>query len=348
MRRLDQSFARALLKWYDAHRRQLPWRASRGRLPNPYHVLVSEAMLQQTQVTTVLPYYRRFTQRFHSLAKLADAPLHDVLCMWQGLGYYARARNLRAAAKIIQRDFGGRVPRDVATLRTLPGIGRYTAGAIASLAFDQPAAILDGNVARVLCRLDRILSSPKNAGTRERLWRRAETILPRNRAGDFNSALMDLGATVCLPRSPDCPNCPVRSHCAAFATRDQDRIPRRAKSKATPLVQRRTLCIRRVCQGGEHWLIEQRPHTGRWAGLWQFVTRPINGPIQSKKVGTIRHALTHRQYEFDVRLIDANQLTKMNNVLDPARATAWATLDQLSNYPLPRPQQRVAELLRDR
>jgi A/G-specific adenine glycosylase len=212
-------FARRLLAWYDGAQRRLPWRVDdrSGRAPNPYHVLVSEAMLQQTQVATVIPYFNRFIERFPTLADLAAADEQDVLRLWQGLGYYTRARNLRAAARAVASEYGGELPRRRDDLLKLPGVGRYTAGAVASIAFDTRAPILDGNVARVLCRVDRIETDPRERATQDLLWRRAEQILPRKRVGAFNTALMELGATVCIPRSPQCLICPVRRHCEAHA-----------------------------------------------------------------------------------------------------------------------------------
>src|SRR5688572_3923564 len=204
------SFARRLLAWYDRHRRDLPWRPDpkTGRpAPEPYHVLVSEAMLQQTQVATVIPYYHRFLARFPTVSDLANAPEQDVLRGWQGLGYYSRARNLQAAARAIVNEHGGELPRTIEDLLALPGVGRYTAGAVASIAFDVKAPIVDGNVARVLCRVDRIETDPRDRTTQQLLWRRAEEVLPKKRVGDFNSALMELGATVCTPKSPQCLIC---------------------------------------------------------------------------------------------------------------------------------------------
>ncbi len=207
-------FQRKLLRWYDKERRDLPWRLPRtscatSRL-NPYHVLVSEAMLQQTQVATVIPYYQRFLDQFPSIAELACADEHDVLRLWQGLGYYSRARNLHAAAKRIANELGGTFPDTVESLLELPGVGRYTAGAVASIAFDRRAPILDGNVVRVLCRIDKVEGDPREKNTQAGLWTRAEEILPAKRPGDFNSALMELGATICTPRNPRCLFCPVR------------------------------------------------------------------------------------------------------------------------------------------
>ena len=213
------TFSKRLLRWYDAHRRDLPWRIKNGSREtlDPYRVLVSEAMLQQTQVATVIPYFDRFIGRFPTFRALADADEQDVLRLWQGLGYYSRARNLHAAAKRIVREFGGEMPRTAEALRQLPGVGRYTAGAVASIAFDCPAPIVDGNVARVLCRIDRIESDPRtDKPTLEEIWRRAEQILPAARCGDFNSALMELGATVCTPRNPKCLICPMKKGCRTY------------------------------------------------------------------------------------------------------------------------------------
>src|SRR5262245_51351753 len=191
------AISRALIRWYDINRRDLPWRAARGSRPDPYHVLVSEAMLQQTQVKTVIPYFRRFIRKLPSIKHLARADEQLVLRLWQGLGYYSRARNLRRAAQTIVQEYDGKIPADVEALLELPGIGRYTAGAIASLAYDVPAPIVDGNVARVLCRFDAIETPPSDRATQKLLWERAADLVPRRRAGDFNSALMELGATVC-------------------------------------------------------------------------------------------------------------------------------------------------------
>lgn len=343
-------FARRLLAWYNGAQRRLPWRVDdrSGTAPNPYHVLVSEAMLQQTQVATVIPYFNRFIERFPKLTDLAAADEQDVLRAWQGLGYYSRARNLRAAAQTVVAQYGGDLPRERDELLKLPGVGRYTAGAVASIAFDRRAAILDGNVARVLCRIDRIEADPRERATQELLWRRAEEILPRKRVGTFNTALMELGATVCIPRSPQCLICPVRQDCEAYAGGVQEKIPAPRKARPTPLLRRATFCIRR----GDRFLLEQRPARGRWAGMWQFVTVPVEPsadrpalPVRTtepRALGIVTHCLTHRRYHFDVFFCDANGT---DDLTDNA-PRAWVTLDGLSDYPLPRPHLRVAEMLR--
>jgi A/G-specific adenine glycosylase len=348
-------FQRRLLRWYDGHRRDLPWRlplnSSAGDAAlDPYHVLVSEAMLQQTQVATVIPYFRSFLEKFPTLPALANADLQEVLRAWQGLGYYSRARNLQKAAMKILTDFDGHVPSDVEQLLELPGVGRYTAGAVASLAFGNRAPILDGNVARVLCRLDAVKEDPRELVTRELLWVRAEEILPRKRVGDFNSALMELGALICTPRSPRCLLCPLNKQCSAYAAGISEQIPPPKKAKPIPLIQRWTFCIR----SENRYLIEQRPASGRWAGMWQFVTieptkkRPSVDLIRSqfslrtsmpKPIGTVEHALTHRRYHFHIFLCD------LIGPVESPPPRKWVTLKEIVKHPLPRPQVKIIDLL---
>lgn len=339
-----ETFRTRLLAWYDVHRRDLPWRtaAPAGR-PPPYHVLVSEAMLQQTQVATVIPYFHRFISRFPTLEALAAADEQEVLRLWQGLGYYSRARNLLAAARTVMEKHGGHLPADLQLLHGLPGVGRYTAGAIASIAFDIPAPILDGNVVRVIARLDQLEADPRQRLVQLELWRRAEELVPRKRAGDFNSALMELGATVCVPRTPRCLVCPVRAHCQASASGVEQRIPPPRKAKPTPLVRRHVFCIERDGK----WLIEQRPPKGRWAGLWQFITREADSHSDSAGLtllGHVRHALTHRRYTFDVYQT-ANATPPPSPAAGEDKPTAWVTLTELDAYPLSRPHLIIRDML---
>ncbi len=352
MRGLAASFATKLLRWYDRNRRDLPWRVpvDAKQPPDPYRVMISEAMLQQTQVAAVIPYFLRFLEQFPTVFDLAKAEDQEVLRLWQGLGYYSRARNLHAAAKRIVDEHAGKIPRSPDVLLSLPGVGKYTAGAIASIAFDCRAPILDGNVIRVLCRLDRIESDPRSTETQKRLWQRAEEILPKRRCGDFNSALMELGATICTPRSPKCLLCPVRDHCQAQAASVQEQIPAPRKATPTPLFHRKILCIRH----GNSFLIEQRPPKGRWAGMWQFVT--LDGEVKTtptylkkhfamnlsvvRSLGQVTHALTHRRYQFEAFICDVRR-----NGKDPL-PRRWATLDQLDAFPLPLPHLKVAQMLR--
>jgi len=363
-------FARSLLHWFRRDRRDLPCRAAIGSQlkPDPYFVLVSEAMLQQTQVATVIPFFLRFINRFPTLEILAAADEQEVLRLWQGLGYYSRARNLHAAAKSVVATLGGQIPRTRDDLQKLPGVGRYTAGAVASIAFDCRAPILDGNVIRVLCRLDRIKSDPREKSTQQLLWQRAEEILPRKHCGDFNSALMELGATICTPRAPKCLLCPVRKHCEAQAAGEQEQIPAPRKAKPSPLLRRNIFCIR---QSDGRYLIEQRPAKGRWAGMWQFTTLDagvaatpaslrkllgisIKPPLRN--LGRVTHSLTHRRYEFDVFLATASTNGSQvgssggssegsSDGLNEGSHRRWVLPKEFNYYPLPGPHVKVASML---
>ncbi|HET7903271.1 MAG TPA: A/G-specific adenine glycosylase, partial [Candidatus Eisenbacteria bacterium] len=217
----DRARRAALLRWYGRNRRDLPWRRAR----DPYAIWVSEIMLQQTRVETVVPYYERFLERFPTLHALARSSESSVLAAWSGLGYYRRARNLRDAASLVARDHGGAIPRDPAALRALPGIGAYTAAAIASIAFDRPAAAVDGNVVRVIARWDGRRGRRDDAALRRAVTARAESLAPGARPGDWTQALMELGATLCLPRDPLCERCPVARWCRARRGGRPDRYP---------------------------------------------------------------------------------------------------------------------------
>jgi A/G-specific adenine glycosylase len=242
----------------------MPWRARAPRRPNAYHVLVSELMLQQTQVATVDAYFRRFVRRFPTVGALAKAPEQDVLRLWQGLGYYRRARYLHAAARQIVGQFGGRVPDSVEELRGLPGVGRYTAGAVASIAFGHRAAAVDGNVARVLARWFAIRRAIDQPAARAQLWELAETTLPARRAGDFNQALMDLGATVCLPRRPRCDVCPMVALCRAKVLGQAEELPLRQVRRAPRAVEQQVLAVMRRGRV----MLSRRDDRGMWAGMW--------------------------------------------------------------------------------
>jgi A/G-specific adenine glycosylase len=299
------------LDWYDRYRRDLPWRATR----DPYAIWISEAMLQQTRVETVIPYYQRFIERFPDVAALASADLDDVLGVWQGLGYYSRARNLRAAARVLVDDFGGEIPDDVEGLRRLPGVGRYTAGAVASIAFDRPEPVVDGNVARVLTRLRGIREDVKRADVARRLWDEAGELARGPRPGDLNQALMELGARVCTPRSPSCPACPLRRHCDAHREGDAAELPvlaRRAEPRlmeaAAALVLRRgrALAVRRPPEGllGGLWELpggelvrRERPGTGLVRALRERVGLAVE---RSERAGVVEHGFTHRRLRLHV------------------------------------------------
>lgn len=254
---------RRLLAWYARNKRALPWRRDARA---PYRVWIAETLLQQTQVATVIPYYERFLARFPNVRALASASLDEVLKVWEGAGYYARARNLHRAAQEIVARFDGEIPSTVEELRTLPGIGRYTAGAIASIAFGRDAPVVDGNVARVLCRYFNIAAAPQQARTQKDLWQLAETLVPRGRAGAFNQALMELGATICAPRAPQCAGCPLARGCAARQWNLQDKLPTKRAPKKLPHHQ---VAVGIIWKRGKI-LIAQRPAEKLLGGLWEF------------------------------------------------------------------------------
>ncbi|GAB4520123.1 MAG: A/G-specific adenine glycosylase [Anaerolineae bacterium] len=258
----SRQIAESLLNWAKDHPRDLPWRRDR----TPYATWISEVMLQQTQVATAIPYFTRWMQRFPDISSLAAASLDDVLKAWEGLGYYARARHLHQAARLIVERHGGRIPDRRDALLALPGIGPYTAGAILSLAYGKDEPLLDGNVRRVLCRIFDIDDDPSKASTERRLWDLATQLLPPGRAGEFNEALMDLGATVCTPRAPNCEECPVRPWCLAADRGTQEARPARRRRRTIPHYQVTAAIIWRDGQV----LIAQRPTDAMLGGLWEF------------------------------------------------------------------------------
>lgn len=258
-------FRRALLEWFEQNRRPLPWRQE----PTPYHTWVSEVMLQQTQAATVVPYYVEFMRRFPTIEALAAASADEVLKAWEGMGYYRRAHNLQRAAQIIVAEYDGRVPADARALAALPGIGRYTAGAIRSIAFGQPVPVLDGNVKRVLARLDDLEASIDDARVEQRLWARSAELLDPDHPGDFNQAVMELGATICLPKKPACLFCPVQSFCLGHARGTQYERPVRNRRRAIPHFDVAAGVIWHQREP-DCFLIAQRPLDGMLGGLWEF------------------------------------------------------------------------------
>ena len=252
-----------MLAWYDKNKRDLPWRRDAH---DPYRVWISETLLQQTQVATVIPYYERFLTRFPTVQALAIAPIDDVLKAWEGAGYYARARNLHRAAKEIVERFNGKIPQTVDELLTLPGIGRYTAGAVASIAFNQHAPIVDGNIIRVLCRYFNIEKDAKKSETQKELWTLSESLIPRGHAGDFNQSMMELGATVCTPRNPSCDKCPLKRTCAAKKLGVQKERPVKSEKKKIP---HRQIGVGVIWKNGKI-LIAKRLADAMLGGLWEF------------------------------------------------------------------------------
>ncbi len=266
-----------LLAWYDHNRRDLPWRRDR----DSYRVWLSEIMLQQTRVAAVLEHYHRFLKRFPTVQKLASARESSVLAAWSGLGYYRRARMMHAAAKVIVKQHGGKFPGEIAELRALPGIGRYTAAAIASIAFDAPAAVVDGNVERVLGRVfgTGLVGEP--------LWQAAEALLSRQRPGDFNQAMMELGAIVCLPRQPRCSMCPVFSLCATRGMLEANRkvVPQR----------RRDICYALDRRDRSIFLVQRPKHASLMPGMWELPEIPVASGLRSGSL-TLRHSITVTDY----------------------------------------------------
>jgi A/G-specific adenine glycosylase len=269
----DTSFASKLLQWYDVHgRKDLPWQHPR----TPYRVWVSEIMLQQTQVAAVVPFFARFTEAFPDIESLAQAPLDRVLHLWSGLGYYARARHLHAAAKRIIEAFDGEMPSNPEELMALPGIGRSTAAAIASIAFGQPAAILDGNVKRVLARVHAIDGWPGNGPVARKLWTLAERAVSHERPADYTQAIMDLGATLCTRVNPACEACPLKVDCIAYGRGAVARYPASRPKRALPTRRTRMLLV--VNRTGDV-LLERRPPAGVWGGLWCFPEADAEAPL---------------------------------------------------------------------
>jgi A/G-specific adenine glycosylase len=298
-----------LIAWYDRARRDLPWRAPPGRRPDPYAVWLSEIMLQQTVAKTVGPYYRRFLARWPTVEALAGAPLDEVLKEWAGLGYYARARNLHACAKAVCRDHAGRFPGEVDKLRALPGIGRYTAAAIAAIAFDAPHVPVDGNIRRVMARYHAVEGAlgPGNP----RIGALAQALLPSPRPGDLVQALMDLGATICTPKRPDCAVCPLNGDCKGLALGIAEKLPQRAPKTARPV--RRAAAFFAARWDG-HVLVRRRLDRGLLGGMTEFPTGcwvdaggfPLSAgeaPLAAewrKVPGHVRHTFTHFTAEIEV------------------------------------------------
>ena len=267
------AFAAQLIRWQKRHgRHHLPWQDTR----DPYAIWLSEIMLQQTQVVTVIPYYLKFLQRFPDIKSLALASLDEVLALWSGLGYYSRGRNLHQAAQLIVRDYRGKFPRDSGLIQQLPGIGRSTAAAIAVFAYGERCAILDGNVKRVLARCFGVDGYPGERKTEELLWQKAAELLPekniKGRIEAYTQALMDLGATVCTRNKPKCAVCPLQQDCIAFREKRADELPARKPRK--PLPQKETVLLMLLRQG--EILLEKRPPTGIWGGLWCLPEMPMN------------------------------------------------------------------------
>lgn len=254
----------AVLKWYDNNQRRLPWRYTFGQSADPYKVWLSEMMLQQTQVDTVIPYFQRFIAKWPTVHDLARAELDEVLHQWQGLGYYARARNLHACARIISHQFGGVFPSTPAELQALPGIGPYASAAIAAIAFNAPATVVDGNVGRIVSRLFGFLTPIKN--NQKAIYDAAQSITPHQRPGDYAQALMDIGSSICTPRSPKCTECPLQDGCKAYASGEPELFPSRPIKPTIPT--RYAVSFR--CVQNDHILLRKRSNQAMLSGLWEL------------------------------------------------------------------------------
>ena len=332
----------SLLAWYDAHGRDLPWRTKGGR-PDPYHVWLSEIMLQQTTVAAVKAYFLKFLDLWPTIDSLASAPLDDVLKAWAGLGYYARARNLHACAKVVAGELGGRFPEGLTELRKLPGIGPYTAGAIAAIAFDRPHAAVDGNVERVLSRLHAIeVPLPES---KPLIRERADAIMPGERAGDFAQALMDLGATVCTPKSPNCPICPWAEECDGHQRGIAATLPKKRPKSAIPTRHGIAFWIER--QDGAV-LLRRRPDKGLLGGMmevpstgWSGEAEPPVAAKWKKLPGLVTHTFTHFHLELEIR----RAISVQDGELRDESGYRWVLPQALQNEALPTVMRKVVALV---
>ncbi|MDR3051143.1 MAG: A/G-specific adenine glycosylase [Oscillospiraceae bacterium] len=327
-------FAEKLLAWYDAGHRALPWRET----GDPYAIWVSEIMLQQTRAETAAGYYRRFLARFPTVSALAEAPEQDVLKLWEGLGYYTRARNLQAAARRVMSDCSGCLPDTVQGLAALPGIGPYTAGAVAAIAFGRRAAAVDGNVERVVARLRGIRQDVGIPSVRRALRRAAEELVPGDRVSDYTNAMMELGATVCLPGTPDCGACPVAAFCDALEAGDADLLPRKQRGRA-PRQEARGVAV--VCCAGR--VLVQRRLERLLHGMWQFPNALDAADAQGlaraladqgiaahplRRLGEARHVFTHIIWQMRIYLFAAETPFELPESL-------WADAEALRALPIP-------------
>ncbi|MGD2112590.1 MAG: A/G-specific adenine glycosylase [Gammaproteobacteria bacterium] len=340
-----QQFGRALLEWYDRHgRKDLPWQ----REATPYRVWVSEIMLQQTRVATVIPYYERFLQRFPDVAALAAAEPDQVLHHWSGLGYYARARHLHAAARRIVAESGGVFPDTLEALMALPGVGRSTAGAILTLACAQCHPILDGNVKRVLARFHAVAGWPGQAAVQQRLWKLAERYTPPARAAHYTQAIMDLGSTLCTRGRPDCARCPVQAGCAAYASGRQADYPQARPAKALPV---RTVALLLLGNPAGELLLERRPPAGIWGGLWSLPELAADADIGAwcaQRLGlpvtrtgewpVLRHTFSH--FHLDITPVLARTDAARGRIMD-AGLQVWYKPGQADERGLAAPVARL-------
>jgi len=358
-----------LLNWYNKNKRPLPWRASGI---SPYAVWVSEIMLQQTRVETVIPYYEKWMRLFPTVQALAQASEHDVLNAWEGLGYYSRSRNFQKAAKIVAEQYNGELPRDLDQLRRLPGIGRYTVGALASIVFGRDEPALDGNLKRVYARLFDVMEPVDSPLGETILWKLAKDNLPKGKAADFNQALMDLGATICLPKNPRCLLCPVMSECKARENGTQNLRPVKMPKKDIPhYVHAAAVIIKRVggkaSRNGDNMdhgkvLLAQRPSTGLLGGMWEFPNGRVDagreparelakvlkvgynlrlGVKRKVPLGVFHHGYTHFKVTVHAFVCDSDTDFATKNLY-------WVTVKDLNDYPMGKVDRQIADAITQR
>lgn len=342
-----QQFQRLLLRWFDSHgRKHLPWQENK----TPYRVWISEIMLQQTQVSTVIPYYQRFMQRFPDVLSLANAHEDDVLLHWAGLGYYSRARNLHRAAKMVVQTFKGKFPDNLTDLMSLPGIGQSTAGAILSIAFNHPTAILDGNVKRVLARFHAITEPVNHKLVENTLWELASKYTPSKRVADYTQAMMDLGATLCTRSKPACNTCPLVKHCRGYQLGISASLPKKKVSKKLPVRQATFLLLKKH----QRILLVKRPAKGIWGGLWSLPE--IAGEVSKQEIrlfcrqhyqaavnhvqalAAFRHTFSH--YHLDITPVVVEVASMPGKIME-ADEQIWYNPSEPEEVGLPRPVQKI-------
>lgn len=350
-----QKLRRSLLSWYAQQGRDLPWRNTR----DPYQIWVSEIMLQQTQVKTVIPYYQRWLAQFPTVADLAQADQQQVLKAWEGLGYYARGRNLHKAAQKVVSDFNKQIPDDLEAILTLPGIGRTTAGGILSAAFNHPVSILDGNVKRVLARIVALSTPPNKALTQ--LWQISDKLVDPENPRDFNQAIMDLGATLCTPKNPSCLLCPWRNFCQAYQQNLQTQIPMKEASNPIP---HKKIGVAVIRDEKGKILIDRRLEEGLLGGMWEFpggkiepgetiqdcIKREIKEELGidiavEDHLITINHAYTH--FKITLNVYYCRHLAGEPQTIE-CQEIRWVTLDEIDKFPFPKANTRIIEALREK
>lgn len=345
-----------LLNWYRLNQRTLPWRGH----PDPYAVWVSEIMLQQTRVETVIPYFDKWMRLFPTITSLAHTSEQSVLNAWEGLGYYSRARNLHKAARIVAQQYQGEIPRDLDQLRKLPGVGRYTLGAIASIAFDMNVPALDGNIKRVYARVFDITEPVDSPKGDKLLWELAEKSLPKKDAGDYNQALMDLGATICVPKNPRCLICPLMKLCKARENGTQNQRPVKLPKKSVP----HHTHVAGVIENKGKVLLARRPSKGLLGGMWEFPNGRIDGqnPLEglasalktgynlrlretrskirkTKAIGVVHHGYSHFSVSVHVYPCDVDHVPRAENL-------RWVLLKDLDEYPMGKIDRQIANLIK--